>query len=93
MRCLQCQLKCLSRRPVSKIFQLQYTPPVTWERPASAVNYREHLDVLESTGVSAVSTDVFDVKTSRRLGSRQYQASEDCFLFFVVICELVPASS
>ena len=36
--------------------------------------------------------DVFDVKTSRRLGIRQYQASEDCFLFSVVLCEFVLAS-
>ena len=63
---------------------------VTRERPASAANHREHLDVLESTEVSAISADVFHVKTSRRLGSRQ--ASKDCFLFTVVLCELVPSS-
>ena len=34
----------------------------------------------------------FDMKTSRRLGSRQYQASEDCFLSSVVLCAFVPAS-
>ena len=60
--------------------------------PSISANQHEHLDVLESTEVAAVSTDVFDVEASRRLGSRQYQASEDCFLFSVVLCELVPVS-
>ena len=53
---------------MSKGHLLQYPPlVVAWEPPASAANHREHLDVLESTEVSAVSADVFDVKTSRSL--------------------------
>ena len=46
-----------------------------------------------STTLLESQADVFDVKTSRRLGIRQYQASEDCFfLFSVVLCEFVLAS-
>ena len=58
--CPQSQLKWLTRRPVLKGHLLQCPPlVVAWERPASASNQREHLDVLESTKVSAVSPDVF----------------------------------
>ena len=32
------------------------------------------------------------LRESGKLGSRQYQPSEDCFLFSVVLCEFVPAS-
>ena len=54
------QLKWLTRRPVLKGHLLQCPPlVVAWERPASSANQREHLDVLESTKVSAVSPDVF----------------------------------
>ena len=59
-KCPQSQLKWLTRRPVLKGHLLQCPPlVVAWERPASAANQREHLDVLESTKVSAVSPDVF----------------------------------
>ena len=59
-KCPQSQLKWLTRRPVLKGHLLQCPPlVVAWERPASAANQREHLDLLESTKVSAVSPDVF----------------------------------
>ena len=60
-KCPQSQLKWLTRRLVLKGHLFAVSPPlvVAWERPASAANQREHLDVLESTKVSAVSPDVF----------------------------------
>ena len=62
MNISKCRIRKVSAVPTEVVVaktSVEFSPlVVAWERPASTANHREHIDVLESTEVSAVSADV-----------------------------------